>query len=357
MTCAPWTSITSRRRVSSSQCFSPKTTRLLRFKHITHNLRSKGNRLRQKQLKKKERKHKYQVQLLKEASRALSTDAQTLILSQIKLRNVSKYRRRYDDRLKDFALSIYYHSLKAYRFLRKSLCLSTIRTLRSYQQTFHIYPCVNMQVLNMLKAKFLTYAVEDKVVSLVFDEIHLYNEVYYDPHMDQFRGVADDGDTRQPECATSALTCMIKWINKNAKQTLGYWFLSSAGNSDKTQNIIQKTVAKVWEMGLIPKVIVFDQGPRNVGLLKILNITPQKPYFYYKSEKIFIIFDPPHLLKSVRNNFNKSDIEYNGKIASWGDIYKMFALNSKRPLNLVPKLNNRRFELTHFTKMKVSLAA
>ncbi|XP_053995316.1 52 kDa repressor of the inhibitor of the protein kinase-like [Hylaeus anthracinus] len=55
MTCAPWTSITSRRRVSSSQCFSPKTTRLLRFKHITHNLRSKCNRLRQKQLKEKER--------------------------------------------------------------------------------------------------------------------------------------------------------------------------------------------------------------------------------------------------------------------------------------------------------------
>lgn len=69
------------------------------------------------------------------------------------------------------------------------------------------------------------------MVSVLFDEISLSAEIYYDPNKDQFSGVADDGTNRQPQVATSALVAMVTWINRTMKQVVEYWFPSSVGNS------------------------------------------------------------------------------------------------------------------------------
>jgi len=70
------------------------------------------------------------------------------------------------------------------------------------------------------------------------------------------------------------------------------------------------TVEAVMKIGLIPKCIISDQGPRNQGLLKKLLITSAKPYFIRNGHKIYIICDPPHLIKSMRNNVKKKKFLY-----------------------------------------------
>ena len=39
-----------------------------------------------------------------------------------------------------------------------------------------------------------------------------------------------------------------------------------------------------------------------------------------QGKKYFTIFDPPHLLKSAKNNLMKYDVGFDGKVASWNDI-------------------------------------
>lgn len=59
---------------------------------------------------------------------------------------------------------------------------------------------------------------------------------------------------------------------------------------------------KLFNVNLSPKIIIYDQGTNNQTAFKSLNVTEQKPYFYVKENKMFALFDTPHLLKIVRNN-------------------------------------------------------
>ena len=54
--------------------------------------------------------------------------------------------------------------------------------------------------------------------------------------------------------------------------------------------------------------IVCDQGSNNRSFLhQMENVTLNKPYIKYGDKKIFVIYDPPHLLKDIRNNLKKTD--------------------------------------------------
>ena len=146
------------------------------------------------------------------------------------------------------------------------------------------------------------------MVSVLFDEISLSSEIHYDPNKDQFSGIAD-GTNRQSQIATSALVAMVTWINRSMKQVVGYWFLSSVGNSNRTHEIIDSTVNKLFDANLIVKSNICDQAPRNQGLIKKFNISENKTSFERFEHKIFLIFDP-HLIKSLRNNIMIKILKY-----------------------------------------------
>lgn len=67
---------------------------------------------------------------------------------------------------------------------------------------------------------------------------------------------------------------------------------------------MEGTVAKLFEVNVIVKAIICDQGPRNMGMLKKHKMTPTKPFFKVpgSDHNVYFIFDPPHLLKSICNN-------------------------------------------------------
>lgn len=93
--------------------------------------------------------------------------------------------------------------------------------------------------------------------------------------------------------------------------------------------ILQK---KLFDVGLCPKLIVCDQGTSNQSALKLLNISKENPFFFVNDHKIFSLYDVPHLLKSVRNNFIEACFQKNTKIFSFNDIketYKIDKSNSK----------------------------
>lgn len=78
-------------------------------------------------------------------------------------------------------------------------------------------------------------------------------------------------------------------MNKKMKQTIRYWFLGKTGNTIKTHNIVKYAIEKVSSTGLIIKLVVCDQSPKNKSLPKALGITIEKSFFFIKEipDKIF----------------------------------------------------------------------
>lgn len=55
-------------------------------------------------------------------------------------------------------------------------------------------------------------------------------------------------------------------------------------------------------------VIVLDQeSTQQMVMRKIFNVTPEEPWLHSKDipDRIFVVWDVPHLLKNVRNNARK----------------------------------------------------
>jgi len=91
----------------------------------------------------------------------------------------------------------------------------------------------------------------------------------------------------------------------------------------------------------------------------MIGVTVEHPYFEHSSgQRIFCMFDPPHLFKSVRNNLLKYvfQIGENGQYVDLQYIQRFYDCNSKQALRLCPKLTMRHMEVTNFSKMKVSYA-
>lgn len=68
-----------------------------------------------------------------------------------------------------------------------------------------------------------------------------------------------------------------------------------------------------------------------------------------------IVFDPPHLIKGIRNNFLNKNIQLNGSIAKWSDIvdvYKMDCLHAES--RLLHKLTDEHVIPEKIKKMKVT---
>lgn len=80
---------------------------------------------------------------------------------------------------------------------------------------------------------------------------------------------------------------------------------------------------------LVPKMIICDQVTNNQSALKSLNVTEKKPYFYVDENKIFAIYDTPHLLKSVRNNLIGNTFKKGDKIIAFKDIVSVYNIDLK----------------------------
>ena len=72
-----------------------------------------------------------------------------------------------------------------------------------------------------------------------------------------------------------------------------------------------------------------------------LGVSKESPFFIHERTnlKIFVMFDPPHLIKCTRNNLKNYDIKLsNGQFAKWEHIEKLWKIDSSNILKMVPKL-------------------
>ena len=72
--------------------------------------------------------------------------------------------------------------------------------------------------------------------------------------------------------------------------------------------------------------------------------------------KLNIIYDPPHLIKGMRNNFLNKDMVFCGKVAKWSDIVEVYKADCELgEIRMLPKLTDEHVIPNKIKKMKVKI--
>src|SRR6218665_2702682 len=263
---------------------------------------------------------------------------------------------RWSVKEKLFGLQFHYKSAVAYRFVSQHLPLLSVSTLRNFVGAAigRIECGFTAVMFNVLKLRVLSLPLCERQCALVFDEISIKFQFTYDKNLDRIIGYTDDG-----VIATHALVFMIRGLYSKWKQALAFFFTHNTIASSRLSDLITECIVRVHEIGLFVRCIVCDQGPTNVAAVKILGSTEAVPNFFVDTldHAAHVIFDVPHLLKYVRNNLMKHDIEVDGSVASFKHIADLYHIDQMYTIRFAPRLTECHIDISRVLKMRVSLAS
>ena len=141
-------------------------------------------------------------------------------------------------------------------------------------------------------------------------------------------------------------------------------FASDAGILEKSIVVLKQQVQAMPEKARVFTLIMlfYDAsadsliGFESFGDYNAMGVTEEKPFLEMCGKIYYTIFDPPHLLKSLRNKLMKYNFLFGDKIASWSDIKSFFDKEQKLAIRTAPKLTPKHTNPSAFSKMKVKLA-
>ncbi|XP_077263631.1 uncharacterized protein LOC143898209 isoform X2 [Temnothorax americanus] len=218
------------------------------------------------------------------------------------------------------------------------------------------------RIYNSFAQKFILPSLQasssplEKYCILCIDEASIKANLYYNISQDEVIGFEDLGDGKSYLPACNVAVLMIRGICNNWKQPLAYFFLHSSFSARKLTTIIPQAITKLQNAGFIVVAFVSDMGGNFKLTAKYLGVTENNPFFFVNNERISHLFDSPHIIKAVRNNFHDNIIEYDSKPISWKCVDDLFQQDQTRQFRLAPKLTDKHMKFSNFDKMKVYLA-
>ncbi|KAI5636936.1 transposase protein domain-containing protein [Phthorimaea operculella] len=214
---------------------------------------------------------------------------------------------------------------------------------------------------------------EKKLCILLFDEVSLKPQITYSERKDKVTGFVDNGQQRTPEFADHAQVFMVRGLIKNYKQPVSYTFSSSATKGPELASQTKAVVTELQKAGLTVVASVCDQGSNNRQAIKILlNGTrgiylrrgeePKENIILINGDEIVPLYDPPHLLKGLRNNLMTKNLKYEDKgktkTAKWSHLQLLLKENpGYKGVRILPKLTENHVNPEKMNKMKVKYAS
>lgn len=276
--------------------------------------------------------------------------------------NGSKFGCRYSLETKMMCYYLYSMSPKVYRNFSLFFTWPTKSTLNKLIDENLMQTGIQSNIFEYIKSlKF-----DKEVCVLMLDEVHLRPHLSYSNG--KIIGKCDMGGfgVNKKEPADLALTFMIGTYSKSIKIPLGYFFNHSTVPAKCLKEIVDKVIVDLYNVDIHVKVLVCDQGVSNLSLSRILNISVDQPYFDVEINedstiRIYFLFDVPHLLKSIRNNFIKYPVtfEYDGDsyTANWNIVQTAYLIDKRNDLSMIPKITDKHINPSKFQQMKVKYAA
>jgi len=248
-----------------------------------------------------------------------SENSKTLVNMQVSHRKFKPW----SQKEKQFALSLFYKSPSAYKFLfySKQISLPGLSSIRRWVGSSKCRPGFSPVLFKQLQIKVDSMSEEEKYCTLVFDEMKIKNFLEYSKYLDLVEGYEDLGPKgRTNKLAGQAMVMIIRGVYSSWKMPIAYFLPATSVKHKVLSELLEEAVKRLFDCGLIVKALVCDQGASNVAAYKDLGITKDKPYFFVDGKKVFTMFDVPHLFKNLRNHFRKNNLLFNGEEVSFKDI-------------------------------------
>ena len=123
-------------------------------------------------------------------------------------------------------------------------------------------------------------------------------------------------------------------------------------------SLVHEAIDKLALIGLCVKCVICDQGSNNRNFMQTLcGVSVGQPYFTYNGHKVYALYDPPHLLKNIRNNFKRHVFLWKGNEIKWKYVSDFYDFDKGNKIRLAPKLTDAHIEVPPFKTMRVNLAA
>lgn len=263
----------------------------------------------------------------------------------------------------EISLAVFFKSPSAYSVLRTSgFILPHPKTLRARYQNVLENVGLCPKLLNMLTIRATALSDMEKHVTLALDGMKLRPGLTYDKHKDQLLGYEDFGCFGNSfSIADEAVVLMVRGLSLRWKQIIGYYAAFHSIKSQTLASIISGAVKEITNAGYVVDAVIMDQESSQWKWVDSVGVTPEEPFTHFVANPCFIIPDPPHLLKNLRNHLMTKDIsfEVDGMkyTAKWQHVKELHRLDSLNPTRLVPKLSDNHIILPRGKKMKVSIAA
>lgn len=152
--------------------------------------------------------------------------------------------------------------------------------------------------------------------------------------------------------ALNACVVMVRGIYNKWKLPIAYYFPHTTCRASDLKDIVGKCEAIAEH-----RLECGDMGSTNIKLSNMLLVSPEKPYFHVDSQKVFFLFDSPHLMKATRNNLLTNIFHWDAqKQTSWKYIQQFYNSDKSLANRLAPKLTEAHIHPTNREKMKVHLA-
>lgn len=144
------------------------------------------------------------------------------------------------------------------------------------------------------------------VCSLSFDEMSIRKHFQWCTKTKTFLGNVTYGGKRG-ELANNAIVFLANGLNEKVQVPVAYHFITTLNAKDRICLVLE-VLAEISKQGVIVSNICFDGLSANKSMCELLGasfkIGEMQTYFIvpYSKRKIYIILDPSHCIKLIRNN-------------------------------------------------------
>ena len=279
--------------------------------------------------------------------------------------NISSQSRRYNNSIKEFALTLSYYSPKAYAYVRSIMPLPHPSLIRKWARNVNCEPGFIGESFRSLEEQ-AKIDKEKKDCCLVLDAMAIRKQVQWEPANNKYSGFVDYGPLEAPEIiASEALVFLLVGLRSHWKQPIGY-FLTDKATATIQAELINMALAKASAAGLKVWCVTSDGTTTNISTFKKLGCSFGYTYdtiltkFKHPvtGEDVFVILDACHMLKLARNalaflgTFSSSDDDP----IQWRFFHALNLVQEQEGLKLGNKLSDNHLQFEKH-KMNVSLAA
>lgn len=263
-----------------------------------------------------------------------------------------KSRDKYTPLVRQFCLSIHYHSPRAYNYLRKTFNkhLPHPLTIQKWYANSEVSGEPGIQANHIDKLKKIVTKHQEKfntkmVCTLIADEMSLRQQIFWSPKQNSYEGfISKQSNDGSRKFAKQAFVYMLNGVNCNFEFPVCYWLIDSIDGDQRRQCMLDVLKA-VTSAGVVVKFLVFDGCPSNFTMSAHLLenngaiLGPDQLITSFKNpqndENVYIFPDPCHMAKLLRKALaTKIIIDKNGSEIKWSYIESLYEYSQKNDFNV-----------------------